>query len=84
MLLMPSLRFRSLKFQLEKVALNIPRCQLQRLNLAEFITWKCWNDFPQRGEGLVEALRSLSLAHVGHASEDFGALGFAPDRRHFR
>lgn len=39
--------------------------QLERLNLAQLVRGHGRDDLPQRGEGLVQRLRSLSLSDVG-------------------
>lgn len=43
----------------------VPGGQLQRLDLAELVRRQRGDDLAQRGEGLVERLGALALAHVG-------------------
>lgn len=42
--------------------------QLESLNLAELVAWKSRYDPPERGECLVEALRSLTFTDIRHCS----------------
>ena len=43
----------------------VPGGQLERLDLAELVRGQRGDDLAQRGEGLVERLSALALAHVG-------------------
>jgi hypothetical protein len=45
---------------------DIPRRQLQRLDLGEFVRRHRRDALPQAGEGLVQTLRPLPLPHVRH------------------
>lgn len=43
----------------------VPGGQLERLDLAKLVRGERGDDLAQRGEGLVERLGALALAHVG-------------------
>lgn len=45
---------------------DVARRQLERLDLGQLVRRQRRDDFAQRGERVVETLRALSLAHVGH------------------
>ena len=47
---------------------NVARGQLERLDLAELVRRQRGDDLPQLGEGLVQRLGALALAHVGEHS----------------
>lgn len=53
----------ALQHLIEKV--DVPGCQFEGLDLAEFVRGQCGDDFTQGREGFVQGLSPLALPDVG-------------------